>query len=159
DEPSLGLSPKLVDEVLRQIPMIVQRGTSVLLAEQNVAKALKYCDRAYVIEVGRVAISGQAEELRRSDIVRRAYLGGEPRKGSKLMDDKEIMRRVVELSRQGMAEGFGYPFGCVIVKDGEIVGEGHNEVLATNDPTAHAEILAIRRASAKLQTYDLKGCE
>src|SRR5262249_44159063 len=76
DEPSLGLSPKLVDEVLRQIPMIVQRGTSVLLAEQNVAKALKYCDRAYVIEVGRVAISGQAEELRRSDIVRRAYLGG-----------------------------------------------------------------------------------
>jgi branched-chain amino acid transport system ATP-binding protein len=76
DEPSLGLSPKLVDEVLRQVPLIVRRGTSVLLAEQNVAKALKYCDRAYVIEVGRVAISGQADELRRSDIVRKAYLGG-----------------------------------------------------------------------------------
>jgi len=76
DEPSLGLSPKLVDEVLRQVPVIVRRGTSVLLAEQNVAKALKYCDRAYVIEVGRVAISGQADELRRSDIVRKAYLGG-----------------------------------------------------------------------------------
>ena len=76
DEPSLGLSPKLVDEVLRQIPLIVRRGTSVLLAEQNVAKALKYCNRAYVIEVGRVAISGPAEELRRSDIVRKAYLGG-----------------------------------------------------------------------------------
>ena len=76
DEPSLGLSPKLVDAVLRQIPLIVRRGTSVLLAEQNVAKALKYCDRAYVLEVGRVAISGSAEELRRSDIVRKAYLGG-----------------------------------------------------------------------------------
>ena len=68
DEPSLGLSPKLVDAVLRQIPLIVRRGTSVLLAEQNVAKALKYCDRAYVLEVGRVAISGSAEELRRSDV-------------------------------------------------------------------------------------------
>jgi branched-chain amino acid transport system ATP-binding protein len=76
DEPSLGLSPKLVDEVLRQIPLIVRRGTSVLLAEQNVAKALKYCNRAYVIEVGRVAISGRADELRHSDIVRKAYLGG-----------------------------------------------------------------------------------
>jgi branched-chain amino acid transport system ATP-binding protein len=76
DEPSLGLSPKLVDEVLKQVPLIVRRGTSVLLAEQNVAKALKYCDRAYVIEVGRVAAFGRAEELRSSDVVRRAYLGG-----------------------------------------------------------------------------------
>ena len=75
------------------------------------------------------------------------------------MDKKDIMRRVVELSHQGMTEGFGYPFGCVIVKNGEIVGEGHNEVLSSNDPTAHAEILAIRRASAKLKTYDLSGCE
>jgi tRNA(Arg) A34 adenosine deaminase TadA len=75
------------------------------------------------------------------------------------MDKKDIMRRVVELSHQGMTGGFGYPFGCVIVKDGEIVGEGHNEVLSSNDPTAHAEILAIRRASAKLKTYDLNGCE
>lgn len=75
------------------------------------------------------------------------------------MDKKDIMRRVVELSRRGMTGGFGYPFGCVIVKDGEIVGEGHNEVLSSNDPTAHAEMLAIRRASAKLKTYDLAGCE
>ncbi len=75
------------------------------------------------------------------------------------MDHRDIMRRVVELSRQGMIGGFGYPFGCVILREGEIVGEGHNEVLATNDPTAHAEILAIRRASARLETFDLSGCE
>jgi branched-chain amino acid transport system ATP-binding protein len=76
DEPSLGLSPKLVDEVLKHIPAIVKRGTSVILAEQNVAKALRFCDRAYVIEVGKVAVSGTAQELRQSDAVRKAYLGG-----------------------------------------------------------------------------------
>jgi branched-chain amino acid transport system ATP-binding protein len=76
DEPSLGLSPKLVDEVLRQVRSIVARGTAVLLAEQNVAKALRYCDRAYVIEVGRVVLSGPAGELRNTEAVRKAYLGG-----------------------------------------------------------------------------------
>lgn len=75
------------------------------------------------------------------------------------MDRTSIMKRVVELSRQGMLGGFGFPFGSVIVKDGEIVGEAHNEVLATKDPTAHAEVLAIRRASAKLNTFNLAGCE
>jgi len=69
------------------------------------------------------------------------------------------MKRVIELSRKGMLGGFGGPFGSVIVKDGNIVGEGHNEVLATNDPTAHAEVVAIRRASAKLKSFDLSGCE
>ena len=75
------------------------------------------------------------------------------------MDQKTIMRRVIELSQRGMRAGFGGPYGTVIVKDGEIVGEGHNEVLATNDPTAHAEVLAIRRAGAKLETFDLSGCD
>jgi len=75
------------------------------------------------------------------------------------MDRNAFMRRAIELSRQGMLGGFGGPFGSVIVKDGEIVGEGHNEVLATNDPTAHAEVLAIRRASARLKTFNLSGCE
>jgi tRNA(Arg) A34 adenosine deaminase TadA len=75
------------------------------------------------------------------------------------MDEAEIMCRVVELSRKGMSEGKGGPFGCVIVRDGEIVGEAHNEVLATKDPTAHAETLAIRRASAALQSFDLSDCD
>ena len=76
DEPSLGLSPKLVDLVLTRLASIVSSGTSVLLAEQNVAKALRYCDRAYVVEVGKVVASGKASELRNSDTVRKAYLGG-----------------------------------------------------------------------------------
>ena len=76
DEPSLGLAPKLVDEVLSRIPSIVSRGTSVLLAEQNVTKALRFCDRAYVLEVGKVVLSGPAAELRQAEAVKRAYLGG-----------------------------------------------------------------------------------
>lgn len=75
------------------------------------------------------------------------------------MNQLEIMRRVVALSRKGMSEGYGGPFGCVVVRNGEIVAEAHNEVLATKDPTAHAELLAIRRASERLGTYDLSGCD
>jgi branched-chain amino acid transport system ATP-binding protein len=76
DEPSLGLSPRLTDEVLRQIPAIVAAGTSVLLAEQNAAKALAVCSRAVVLKLGRVAASGPAAELAASDEVRAAFLGG-----------------------------------------------------------------------------------
>lgn len=76
DEPSLGLSPKLADEVLAGIRGIVKDGTSVLLAEQNVSKALACCDRAYVLEVGKIVLSGTASTLRDTDEVRRAFLGG-----------------------------------------------------------------------------------
>jgi guanine deaminase len=69
------------------------------------------------------------------------------------------MRRVLELAQQGMNAGHGGPFGCVIVKDGAVVGEAHNEVLSSNDPTAHAELLAVRRASANLKNFNLSGCE
>jgi guanine deaminase len=75
------------------------------------------------------------------------------------MYETKFMRRVLELAQKGMSNGHGGPFGCVIVKDGEIVGEAHNEVLSSNDPTAHAELLAVRRASAKLKTFNLTGCE
>lgn len=76
DEPSLGLSPKLADEVLAGIRGIVKDGTSVLLAEQNVSKALTCCDRAYVLEVGKIVLSGIASDLRDTDEIRRAFLGG-----------------------------------------------------------------------------------
>ena len=69
------------------------------------------------------------------------------------------MNRAVALSRKGMELGDGGPFGAVIVRDGIIVGEGWNEVLRSNDPTAHAEVVAIRKACRKLETYDLSGCE
>ena len=53
----------------------------------------------------------------------------------------------------------GGPFGCVIVKDGEVVGKGHNEVIKNNDPTCHGEMMAIRDACKALNTFDLSGCE
>jgi tRNA(Arg) A34 adenosine deaminase TadA len=75
------------------------------------------------------------------------------------MDHASIMHRVVELARKGMREGHGGPFSCVIVRDGIVVAEAHNEVLSSKDPTAHAETLAIRRASAELQSFDLSDCD
>lgn len=65
----------------------------------------------------------------------------------------------IEISRTGMRAGKGGPFGCVIVKDGKIIGSGSNSVLSTNDPTAHAEIVAIREACKNLGNFQLEGCE
>jgi guanine deaminase len=73
--------------------------------------------------------------------------------------EKQFLLRAIELSRIGMNSGKGGPFGCVIVKDGQIIGEGHNEVTATNDPTAHAEVVAIRRACQHLNDFQLTGCD
>jgi len=75
------------------------------------------------------------------------------------MDRTDFMRRAIALSREGVLAGRGGPFGAVVVRDGSIVGEGSNQVLATNDPTAHAEIVAIRAACASLGRFDLPGCE
>ena len=72
-------------------------------------------------------------------------------------DDIRFMRRAVALSVENVANGGG-PFGAVIVKDGEIIAEGVNRVTANNDPTAHAEVTAIRAACAKLQNFQLEGC-
>lgn len=67
--------------------------------------------------------------------------------------------RAIELARHGMRRGDGGPFGAVVVRDGEIIGEGWNRVLATNDPTAHGEVTAIRDACARIGGFDLHGCE
>ena len=69
------------------------------------------------------------------------------------------MKAAVEEARHGIREGHGGPFGCVIVKDGRIVGRGHNEVIRQNDPTCHGEIMAIKEACKTLGTFDLTGCE
>ena len=73
--------------------------------------------------------------------------------------EKVFLKRAIELSRQGMENGQGGPFGCVIVKNGKIVGEGNNRVTSTNDPTAHAEVVAIRDACKNLNTFQLEGCD
>lgn len=70
-----------------------------------------------------------------------------------------FMHRAIELSYEKMLQGFGGPFGAVIVKDQQIIAEGFNAVLQQKDPTAHAEINAIRNACQVLDTFDLSGCE
>jgi len=70
-----------------------------------------------------------------------------------------FMHRAIDLAIENVRSGAGGPFAAVIAKDGEIVGEGANSVTASNDPTAHGEINAIRRACQALGTFSLKGCE
>lgn len=69
------------------------------------------------------------------------------------------MQTAIDLARKGMEDGTGGPFGCVIVKDGVIIARGSNSVTSTNDPTAHAEVVAIRKACNALGTHQLTGCE
>ena len=71
---------------------------------------------------------------------------------------EKFMRRAIELAQKGVDENRGGPFGCVVVKDGEIIGEGCNQVTSTNDPTAHAEIVAVREACRRLDSFQLDGC-
>ena len=73
--------------------------------------------------------------------------------------DQHFIERAIELSKKGMDSGKGGPFGCIVVKGDEIIGEGSNEVTSSNDPTAHAEVVAIRNACEKLGTYQLTDCE
>jgi guanine deaminase len=70
-----------------------------------------------------------------------------------------FMARAIELSIENVRSGRGGPFGAVVVKGGKIVAEGANNVTATNDPTAHAEIIAIREACSKLGAFELTGCD
>jgi tRNA(Arg) A34 adenosine deaminase TadA len=70
-----------------------------------------------------------------------------------------FMQLAVQNSMNGIEKEDGGPFGCVIVKDGEVIASANNEVLKTNDPTAHAEVVAIRRACESLKTFQLTGCE
>ena len=72
---------------------------------------------------------------------------------------EKFMREAIRLSKEKMEAGEGGPFGAVIVKNGEVVGRGWNRVTSTNDPTAHAEIEAIRNACANRDTFSLEGCE
>src|SRR6185436_15298737 len=72
---------------------------------------------------------------------------------------QDFMREAIQLAEEGMRAGNGGPFGCVIVQGKKIVGRGHNRVTSTNDPTAHAEVVAIRDACANLETFQLDDCE
>lgn len=71
----------------------------------------------------------------------------------------DMMQKAIALSRERMRAGHGGPFGALIVKDGEVIAEGYNRVTSTNDPTAHAEVVAIREACRALGRFSLAGCE
>ena len=75
DEPSLGLMPKLVTEVLQAISLLKEQGHTILLVEQNVREALELSDRAYILQTGRTIHSGQGKELLESEIIKKAFLG------------------------------------------------------------------------------------
>ncbi len=75
------------------------------------------------------------------------------------MTDCVVMAEVIALAREKMLAGEGGPFAALILRDGEIIARGWNRVTTINDPTAHAEIVAIRTACAHLHTFDLSGCE
>ena len=72
---------------------------------------------------------------------------------------KEFMDIAIELSNENFEKNYGGPFGACVVKDGKIVGKGFNMVIKNSDPTAHAEVVAIRDACSNLGTHDLSGCE
>lgn len=73
-------------------------------------------------------------------------------------DHSYFLKRAIQLAEEGMDKGQGGPFGAVIVKNGEIIAEANNIVTANNDPTAHAEVVAIRKACEKLKDFQLKDC-
>ncbi|MBZ0150512.1 MAG: nucleoside deaminase [Planctomycetes bacterium] len=74
------------------------------------------------------------------------------------MDHEQFLRQAIELAATGMRQGRGGPFGCVIVRHGVVVGRGSNEVTSSNDPTAHAEVVAMRAACRELGTFRLDDC-
>jgi guanine deaminase len=75
------------------------------------------------------------------------------------MEKQEFMKRAGALARENIAKGTGGPFGAVVVKDGKIIAEGANSVTSQNDPTAHAEVVAIRNACKILGSFQIDGCE
>ena len=72
--------------------------------------------------------------------------------------DEQFMQRAIRIAQNGIDKNAGGPFGAVVVKNGEIISEGWNQVTSTNDPTAHAEIMAIREACRRLDSFQLEDC-
>ena len=70
----------------------------------------------------------------------------------------EYMKEAIQEAKAGIHSGHGGPFGCVIVKDGKIIGRGHNQVIVNQDPTCHGEMMAIRDACRNIKSHDLCGC-
>ena len=86
-------------------------------------------------------------------------MGARSRNQRAAPDAERFTREAIRLSRHAVDGGHGGPFGAVVVRDGKIVGRGFNKVISSNDPTAHAEVVAIRAACRRLHSFSLAGCE
>lgn len=73
--------------------------------------------------------------------------------------EKKFMQMAIKEAQNGIRKGHGGPFGAVIVKNGIVIGKGHNQVIKNNDPTCHGEIMAIHKACKTIESFDLSGCE
>lgn len=89
---------------------------------------------------------------------RRKVSGAPAPQGRGVKTPRELMAEAIALSSRGLKNGRGGPFGAVVAKDGKVVGRGHNRVLADHDPTAHAEVVALRDAGRRLKRFHLDGC-
>lgn len=103
--------------------------------------------------------AGEQQNTSQSQTANQNASGNTNNEGNDMQSSSDFMQVAINEAYQGIEAGDGGPFGSVIVKDGEIVGQGHNRVLAENDPTCHGEMEAIRDACKNLGTHDLSGCE
>lgn len=103
--------------------------------------------------------AGKQQNTSQSQTANSNASGNTNNEGNDMQPSSDFMQVAIDEAYQGIQAGHGGPFGSVIVKNGEIVGQGHNRVLAENDPTCHGEMEAIRDACKNLGTHDLSGCE
>lgn len=103
--------------------------------------------------------AGERQNTSQSQTANQNASGNTNNEGNDMQSSSDFMQVAINEAYQGIEAGDGGPFGSVIVKDGEIVGQGHNRVLAENDPTCHGEMEAIRDACKNLGTHDLTGCK
>lgn len=113
------------------------------------------CDHSFSIRDNSAPITSEFETPAKRVYVRKLY----NTHNSGTIVQQEFMRRAIALSLENVKSGRGGPFGAVVVRGSEIIGEGTNQVTSTNDPSAHAEVLAVRAACQKLRDFQLKGCE
>ena len=158
DEPSLGLAPKMLDELLRMVQRVRDEGVTVLLVEQNVAKALAIGEDAYVIERGRVVLQGTARDLARSEHLRAAYLGAHAAKGTKgkrkegLFMSKEQTTAVV-IAAENQWKGKIYSGSWRAAQGGtrEVIEPATGKVLTTVGFADAEDVRAAAKAAAAAQ--------
>lgn len=122
--------------------------------------AIYRTNKNFSYKIYRILINDTGERMRQFIYIMMAMalLSSCQQKGDKNMTSEELMRKAIVLAEENVANGGG-PFGAVIARNGEIIATGVNRVTAEHDPTAHAEVSAIRAACKKLGTFDLSGCE